>query len=174
RRLRIPLLAPHGIRVEDRPDGPAAIQLLALRVWIVPAETRVEEIVRVVQLVPETLAELVDADEILIALDRQARAADLREHRAARTPSQVLVSVARADVARLRHRAAMLARDVRRAPQRRAHRHRQHLAVGVLSAPRFACDLILLGQPRSEHPAERDVAREAAGGDGGAAPGLGI
>jgi hypothetical protein len=63
----------------------------------------------------------------------------------------------------------MLARHVRSPPQRRTERHRQHLAVRVLFAPRLAGDLVFLRQPGIEHPAEGDVAGEPAGRDDEAA-----
>src|SRR4029453_8095694 len=96
------------------------------------------------------------------------------KHRAAWIPSQILVPVSRADVARLGDRAAMFARDVRCSPERGADGHCHRFTVGVLLAPRLAGDLVLFGQSGIEHPAERDVAREAAGGDDEAAPGFNV
>ena len=52
-----------------------------------------------------------------------------------------------------------------RAPQARANRHCQEFAIRSLFRPRFASDLIFLGEPWVEHSAKLDVAGMAAGRD---------
>src|SRR5678816_861449 len=85
----------------------------------VSTEAGVEKRVGVVQLVPESLAQLVDQDQVLKVAHRQSGRSSLSEHRAARLPLEVVITETAADVLSLLDRIAALGRLVAGGPQRR-------------------------------------------------------
>ena len=160
RLTRIPLLARSGIRIEDGPDRASAIRLPASGVAVC-SETRGKECIRVVHLIPESVARLVYQNQILKTADGETGTAGFLEHGAVRLPSQIFIAVSGADMTRFRDAAAAFVTLIGRRPKRRADIHGQYLAVGILSGPGFAGDLVFLRQPRIEHASECDIARMA-------------
>ncbi len=167
----LPFLARRAVGVEDRPDRAAAVELGLVAM---PGHAGGEEVVGAVDLVPEPLAILVDEDEVLPILDRQAGRACLLEHRAVGLVDERAIPPAAADVARLGDGGAAVTGLAGGCPQRGAELHGGELAVGALMHPRLAGLLILLGQPRIEHAAEVHVAGMAAGGDDDSLVGLDV
>src|SRR5262249_36301715 len=129
RRLGIPLLARRRFGIEDRPDRAPAVQFSGVAVI---CHAGGEEIVGAVDLVPESLAILIDEDYVLPILHRQARRFGEMEDRAFGLEYQRTIPPATADVPRLRDRRAGLAGLSGRCPERGADLHGSQFTSGAL------------------------------------------